>query len=145
MVEDCACPARGAVANGTICRECCSHVVRICCLIERRYVTRSAIFRSAGVSAAHMTLRTGNGDMCSCQWKRGHRIVVELCVQPRRGRMTLRARLRKSKAQVIWILGVVEISLVTTDAVRRGTLEMTSHVTRHAIEGRVSPCQWKTG
>lgn len=67
------------------------------------------------------------------QRKRRHRIVIEPGVQPRRGGVALRTSLRESQAYVVWIFRIIEVLLVTGDAIGGRPLETPAHVTRRAI------------
>lgn len=91
-----------------------------------------------------MALSTGDRHMGSCQRERSHRIVVELSIQPGGRGVTLRTGLREPQADVIGILGIVEVCLVTTDAIRRRPLEATADMARKAIQRCMGSGQWKS-
>ena len=117
VIESSARPRSRGVALLTGSRETGRYVVRIRGLVEVRLVTTNAGCRRPFVLPVHVTLRAHQRLVRSGQ-RESRCSVIKLRSTPRGGVVALRARGRESSGNVIGIFCIVEISLVTTNAIR---------------------------
>ena len=120
VVERCACPTRGRVAEGAIRRETGLRVIRIRGPVEIPDMTRAAIIRHRVEVAVHMALGTRHTRVRSGQRERSLG-VIERRALPIRGAVAQGTVGRKSSRLMIRIGGPVEIIQMAARAVgRRG-------------------------
>lgn len=123
VIELGSCPRRCRVALLTRSRETGGDVIGVGGLVEIRLVTTDAGCRCSLVLSVHVTLRAHQRLMSSSQRESGCS-VIELRAGPGGGVVALRARGGESGGNVIGVLRVVEVCLVTTDAIRGSALEL---------------------
>ena len=147
VVESCVIPTRRVVTLRTGLRESRLHVVRLRCALEIFQVATRAGGIRAGqvVIAIHVALCALHRGVRSGQ-REARRRVIESCVIPVRGVVTLRAGLRESRLYVVGIRGALEVLQVAAGAsrVRAGQVVVAVYVALQALHRGVRSGQGET-
>ena len=132
------------MAEGAICRVTGLEVVGVGSSVEVLLVARVAIRRRTRVLAIDVALFACYLGMKASQWIVSKRSVIELGIQPVRGRMTATTIMRKPKLQVAWVLGGNELLAMAGVAIRCGSFEFVIDMAGIAIERCMHPGQCET-
>jgi hypothetical protein len=120
VTECCPCPGRRVVAGGTVGRESCRDMIRICQALIKSRVAGVAVPRSSCELIVDMTQAALHGGMCTRQRKPG-RSVVESRPRPSRRVVARCALLGESRLRMIRIGRAVVVRQMTRYARSRQT------------------------
>ncbi len=121
-------PRSGRVTRLAGRRESCRRMIRILRVVEVSLVTAYAVRGSSLVLPVQVALGAGERHVCSGQGKSSGR-VIEVRTEPSGSRVTGLASGWEPGRDVVRILGVVEVRLMTADAVGRCSLVLSVNVT----------------
>lgn len=144
VIEHRAEPGTGVVASLARGRETSGDMVRVVRSLVIRLVAAIAGGRQRGVVVVHVALRAGDGYVETGE-RESRQVMVEGCLQPRRGVVTYLARVGESHRCVRRIVGAVVIRHVASRARRVRQVVVSVYVTLCAGDAHVEAGQWEPG